>query len=945
MRTLASIRGEFVVTSLPSRAQAGTLSGVDDAGDAVPIVVDWVAIAERAATLQERLHAYRTQVRCSHREPPQWAPAAWRESAAAGDPDKFHRRLLSLGLQPTDLPQCLSAPDLAQGRLPEWCQPLARAADLASTDQLGSALPPGLLDRAPEALPDLLEPLLAVAVSELTARRPELQDPQSRSLLGDLSHQLQHRLANTVQACVDVELRTTREASERPAGNLWTAWMQEQRADGLTGMWTRYPTLARLVGTTLKLWVARSEQLLHRAATDLPALSAHFGVSLIRLARVTPGLSDPHQGHATVVDCGFSDAAGGLFHVIYKPKDVTAERVFGDVCRWLGEREVDLGASPTVVSRAGYGWVERIAGAPAADPGQVDRYFRRCGMLSVVLFALGGTDCTAENLVAAGDRPVIIDAETILAPTLQSPAGAAEAPESILDALLLPRWLRIGERAVDLSAMGTADPLRQPRVVRMRWIDAGTSDARLEPVAVPGLRRRSDLVDHSGAVQLARDHTAAVLAGFDQAWAALAEHAGSLTGDEGPLRPLAAAPVRVLVRMTGRYERLLRQALAPELLTDGVTRSLHLEVLARYPLNQPDGAVTLGVADAEREQLEIGDVPLFTALGEDRSLVTGDGTPLLQFRESALERARRRCRHLTPQVRERQRDQLRASLAVSAPGIRTNPAADVRAAPSVSSDPLEEVRVAACARLLDRIAAGVEPVAGGYRILGLTPVSAEQWGVAPLDAMFFHGTAGVATALFAAARTSGDTGIEELATAILRPGLTDAVARLDRLIQLHGLGVPRGVGGLRYGWSLCRELATSTAARELLEQGLAELRSHRDLPEWDSIRPEAERTYTELVTGRATGDSLGGGSAGWIEYLRLRRSDPDAAAADGPHYDTAVRELADRVVVGRLRLGVPSESPLVAYGLHDGLAGILYALSAASPGTELPSLLTWRVTD
>ena len=39
-------------------------------------------------------------------------------------------------------------------------------------------------------------------------------------------------------------------------------------------------------------------------------------------------------------------------------------------------------------------------------------------MLLAVLHALGATDVHRENLVAAGDRPVLVDAETVMHPQL-----------------------------------------------------------------------------------------------------------------------------------------------------------------------------------------------------------------------------------------------------------------------------------------------------------------------------------------------------------------------------------------------------------------------------------------------------------------------------------------------------------------------------------------------
>ena len=118
------------------------------------------------------------------------------------------------------------------------------------------------------------------------------------------------------------------------------------------------------------------------------------------------------------------------------------------------------------------------------------------------------------------------------------------------------------------------------------------------------------------------------------------------------------------------YVRLLNASLSPELLMDGVDRSLHFERLARFALNRSDGKEYLALVDGECEQIEAGDVPLFTTVGDAQSIVSSDGRLLLAFRESALTRARRRMTSLNRDERSHQLRFLQAAVAVAPPRAR-----------------------------------------------------------------------------------------------------------------------------------------------------------------------------------------------------------------------------------------------------------------------------------
>ena len=86
---------------------------------------------------------------------------------------------------------------------------------------------------------------------------------------------------------------------------------------------------------------------------------------------------------------------------------------------WLNAAGAPVTLRPLrVLDRHTHGWVECVDPAPCPDPAVVTRYYQRAGALLCLVHLLQGSDCHAENLIAAGEDPVLVDCETLLDPWL-----------------------------------------------------------------------------------------------------------------------------------------------------------------------------------------------------------------------------------------------------------------------------------------------------------------------------------------------------------------------------------------------------------------------------------------------------------------------------------------------------------------------------------------------
>ncbi len=429
--------------------------------------------------------------------------------------------------------------------------------------------------------------------------------------------------------------------------------------------------------------------------------------------------------------------------------------------------------------------------------------------------------------------------------------------------MFLPRWLRIAGRAVDLSALGSADPKVQPMRRELEWVGAGTPEAHLEPREQAGLARLADLRLPDGTIADPADHRAEIVDGLRRGWRLVVDNATDLLAQNGPVDRLTDTPVRVLARMTRSYARILQTSLEPRLLRNGLDHSIHLEHLCRYLLDRADGADSIRLADLERDALELGDIPAFEVAGDEQALTDDRGRPILRFRESARDRARRRIASMDSAGLDAQLRFVTASISVSKPDTRARVAvAQAHAAESdnmhtrliaTDHDQLTRVRLEALRILGDKLANAITPAG---EVFGLVAADPNTWGIEPLGPSWYDGTAGVAVALLG-------IGHALAADRYLGPGTrladrdANRVARHARQIVVrHGPGGQDGVGGLLVGWSLAHRLVVDPATRSTLVRATESLLAAVDP---DDLPADADLLSGSLglLAGLMAADSIG----------------------------------------------------------------------------------------
>jgi type 2 lantibiotic biosynthesis protein LanM len=684
-----------------------------------------------------------------------------------------------------------------------------------------------------------------------------------------------------------------------------------------------YPTLLSRLDVLIRGRAAAASEFAGRFAADRGRLGMLIpGAG--ELSRASFGAGDSHRGGRSVIVLELHDQ-----RLIYKPRALGIDSA---ISAFLGQLYSSIPAAdrirvPEVILCGAYGWSEFIPHRYCESAAELRTYYTRLGHWLALARFFGTTDLHAENLIACGPTPVVIDCETLFTPSQTvKPAGMGDALDqaaallagTVLRSGLLPgRGVDLGWRGVDISAAG-ALPGQQPTMQAPQIVDAGTDLARLAMAPVPG----SIALNHPSPSPDLDLYWPNVLEGFDELTGRLLalDKAGSL---EPAFAAFRDTDIRAVLRSTEAYSEIGRMLWHPVSLHDeagAVARATAL--LAKQSEVAPWAPGDPAVIAAEVADLLVGDIPFFATtpgtgwLRGPRNTVWGQPHDVLA---ETLQRWRS-ADHLI------ERELIQSSLVCAYINDGFTSSGTAMSVEQPVTDDLSTRRRQLAAGILDRLLRTAIRGADGTATWIAPVMNVTGWSVQPLSADAYSGAPGIAVLIGsylheeAAGRALRIDGLPELLAATLASmraaddfRVSSRQSSYRTRPQPPGLYV--GLHSQIWGWSLLADLgAVDPAEASYRAARLAEL-----LPE--ALTETAE---SDLLSGRA-GAVIGSvrmaartSQSGWLEL---------AVAAGEQLVELAV--LDD----GRACWNSPLW-PVGVGGFAHGATGIGWALARLSQATR-----------
>ncbi|MHC0430990.1 type 2 lanthipeptide synthetase LanM family protein [Streptomyces sp. O3] len=601
-----------------------------------------------------------------------------------------------------------------------------------------------------------------------------------------LSRTLQLRLNRVLL----LELRAAALAGELPGADSaarWDSFLRRAATPGFAeALCRRYPALRQRAFASGRLLIEGAVEAGARFAADRSAVAGLLGDDPGPLRALELARGDTHQGGRAVARLVFETDS-----VMYKPRPAEADaalRSFVAAVPGAGDLAV-----PRVVVRDGYGWAQYLDHRYCRDEAELARFYRALGGWLAVMRLLGGTDLHAENLVAHGPTPAVVDAEALFTPDVEvPPSGRGDAVDQAARAIrntvlrtgILPlRTDGYALAGVDLSAAGGL-PGQQPQIRVPVIADGGLDTARME-IGVVDLPPAGN---HPSPEPVLIRHWDQVLVGFDALTGSLAE-----LDARGELSTLTevfdGCRVRRIRRPTQSYTDIGRMLWHPASLHDpDAALARARDVLHRNALAAPGAPREPAVIDGEIADLLVGDVPVF----DERV----DGQRLTDFL-TGWRRA-----DLT-----RERDTIRSALVGAYLNERRLPERVRTPTRAPSSDDLDRRRRTLAAEAMETIRAasvrGTDATA-----TWISPVLTDYgWAIRPLGADLYTGQGGVAVALAEylreqrAGRADPVPGVESLLH-----GTLEVLAATEDTTPVRQLGGFTGLASQVWTWAALHRL-------------------------------------------------------------------------------------------------------------------------------------------
>ncbi|HKV93933.1 MAG TPA: type 2 lanthipeptide synthetase LanM family protein [Candidatus Angelobacter sp.] len=557
-----------------------------------------------------------------------------------------------------------------------------------------------------------------------------------------------------------------------------------------------YPVLARQIMVRIEQWLEASTEFLRRLRADWEKIKSEFfpHINLGPLVEVQGGVGDNHRNGRSVLICRF----GPDSRLVYKPRSLTLDAHFQDLLRWINDR----GSHPPfrllkIIEGRDYGWVEFVTSSACRSLEEVRRFYERQGGYLALLFALEASDCHHENVVAAGEHPVLIDLEALFHPRLvegADPAYAAAGASvdySVLRVGLLPRRVFGDEESegIDVSGLGGADGQLTPipvLSVEKERTDEMRFTRKRQPMAGSNNRPSMD-----GSEVQTHDYEDAIVSGFTAVYETLLRYRQDLLASDGPLTRFANDQVRVLLRPTQTYSVILWEAFHPDALRDALDRD---RLLDRLWVAVQDSAYLERVITAERQDLTVGDVPIFTTRPSSCTLWDSRGEQYDQFfQQPGLKMVEQRLLQLDSADMGRQIWFIRASLTslTLAEAIGRKPSRKM-IAPSSAASP--DRLLAQAIKIGDRLKDLALENSDSASWVGIGLVNERAWSVLPLGTKLYDGLPGVILFLAYLSFITGRDDYKHLS----RLALVTLHRQLDQFSESASLGAYSGLGGIIY---------------------------------------------------------------------------------------------------------------------------------------------------
>lgn len=754
----------------------------------------------------------------------------WRELFPTEE--AFDRRLDRAGITEEDCRRAIQRDKLATTEpVPEWVETLEEIVTVVhqqSPEAAENSVTEDGMRTMESAFPELSGTIKSYVREQLPA--DPVTDVLSEHALESVLDWFQRRFEERSVRILFVEFKTfiavedrelaladPEEFDERPT-EYYDRFIDYLFSGGFADLCQEYPMFARLLVRQIRQLNEHLKEFCYRLQTDRKELTARFGdgMPLGDVVDLEPLADDTHGDGRAVMRVEFQSGRS----VVYKPRSVETGAAFYRVLDRLNEH-IDIPdiRTPAYLVRDEYGWMEFIRYEECPDATAIKRYYERAGALICVAYFLEFADCQVENLIVAGDQPVIVDAETVLHPYISMDRRPMKTglgtlhDDSVLLSLLLPFGIddispetRQSDMMTSMAGFSVSGDEMELEEVPRPTIKASNTDVMSVENEAARIERNDNIPRVDGDEQPPREYVEEIVDGFETAYESIVR-----LRDEGLLfdkialsDELASIENRIVYRATVDYMDVINSMSSRSSLHDGARFSLEIERLA-VPFC--DGSIPDSppwpLYNAERRALKRLDPPRFTCQTDEKKIyLHGDPTGV-SADMSGLDRCRQRIESASHEDLSAQIEFIRGCFGTIPDSSRATIDPSAHAPEYVSDEQLRREAI----RLFEQIRnVAIRSGDGAYHWASIRPWNeTDRLTLKPMNPSLYDGRMGIALLGAGLYRVTGDEEYRTFALDTIRP-VRDALAAGWEVPAFTHHGGVMGIGAVAYGLGTIGEL-------------------------------------------------------------------------------------------------------------------------------------------
>lgn len=336
----------------------------------------------------------------------------------------------------------------------------------------------------------------------------------------------------------------------------------------VNSLFKKYPVLNHLIKKVFKQYLRTRKELFFRLQKDYQEINQLFFAAKMNweIDKIDTA-GDMHQQGRSVSIFTFKND-NKQTKIVYKPYSLDIDFAFQQWINWFNEHfaEIDL-ICPTILQKENYGWCQFIAFLPCQTENDLRLFYKRIGLLLCISYLLGSSDLHAENIIAHGAYPIIIDHECILRPILQYQKNLAHEPQQfVLHTFLLPNQYLARQDYNGLDVSGIAGHAGQETPYRsIAWEKTGTDAMYMRRKKVR-TQKYFNIPLLNGKAAIPENYENEIISSFKNAYEFIMNNKTQLLSNRSPLHFFKNIKIRIVCNETNVYKKLLVESFHPQLL-------------------------------------------------------------------------------------------------------------------------------------------------------------------------------------------------------------------------------------------------------------------------------------------------------------------------------------------------------------------------------------------